>query len=434
MLLAEEKVKYLKLIDHQGPLQSAFLQAQRLIWEKSIFPSRFPPCSTFMCANCHGKPRNLCICLSCGNIFCPEHFQEHPCKNPLGIDIQTQQLFVFNPEHGRMFIFDALLDRLIISAKLAVVDGIPFSSNLDPGMPILPSHRVPIALQNICNTCWLNSILQCLMANPLVEKWFLSGKYQLSEIDSPIATVHVMFKKMFLCLNGKGNFSISEFLFCLKTLYPELNLSEQLDAQEFFLRIRTSLDDFYQAKFESKEFGNIFNWTFNVIESCEYCSFTQAHPSPESILTLPYAASNSLSEAIDHFFNGESPMKCQQCEHTSKKQYYFHSLPQTLTISLVRTSSDNRGVSNLKIEETLELNKYIDPDMKKYIDSSKYSLVAAVVRPKTGDLGHFWADVKRNGMWFQCNDNQVKQTTLDDVIHDDLILLFYLRNGFISRK
>ena len=434
MLEDEERIKYMSLFKEGAPVKKTFLHAQRLIWEKSIFPSRFPPCSAFMCATCRTKPRNLSICLSCGNVFCMEHYKEHPCKNSLGIDIKTQQLFVMDEDKGRKFIFDPLIDRLIVSAKLAVIDGMPFNSELDPKTQILPSHRMPLALYNLCNTCWLNSVMQCLMANPLVEKWFLSGKYQLDVIDTPIACVHTMLKKMFLAVNGKGNFLISDMLFCIKTLYPSYNIAEQYDAQEFFLRLKTSLDDFYKVKFESNEFEEIFSWTFNVIESCEYCSHTQAHPSPESILNLPYASSNTLSEAIAQFFNGESPMKCLQCEHTAKKQYYFHTLPQTLTIALVRTGNENKGMANIKIEEVLDLEKYVDPDVKKFVDSARYSLVASVVRPRTGDLGHFWADVKRNGQWYQCNDNNIKATDINDVLSDDLILLFYLRNGFVSRK
>lgn len=424
----------LKIFEKSGNVKNTFIQAQRLIWEKSIFPSRFLPCSAFMCTVCQTKPRNLSICLSCGNIFCLEHLAEHPCKNPFGIDIQTQQLFTFSQELGRRFIFDPRIDRLVVSAKLAVVDGMPMSANLDPQTSILPKQRTPMQLQNLGNTCWLNSILQCLMAHPLFEKWFLSGKYKLDEIDSPIAAVHKMLYKMMLATNGRGNFVISDFLFCINALYPDLNSTEQKDSQEFFMRLRTSLDDFYQAKFDSHEFGDIFNWKFHIVESCEFCDQSQTLLAPESMLMIPIATSNSLEEAISQFLSGESPMTCQSCGHSAKKQYFFHTLPQTLSVALVRTSNESRNLANIKISEVLDLDKFVEPELKRHIDGAKYSLISTVVRPKGGDLGHYLASVKRNGRWFSCNDTIIKQTDISEVLKEDVYLMFYIRNGFISRK
>ena len=70
------------------------------------------------------------------------------------------------------FIFNASIDRLIRSAKLAVIDGLPFDVELDPSEPVLIPPKL---LRNLGNTCWLNVLMHSLAVNPLLQKWFLSG-------------------------------------------------------------------------------------------------------------------------------------------------------------------------------------------------------------------------------------------------------------------
>jgi len=433
MISLEEKISYLQYFLEKTPEKSAFLQTQRLLWEKSIFPNRFPRCSTFLCSLCKGKSLNLSVCLSCGHVYCLRHFSEHSCPKTMGVDILTKQLFVWDPKMGRKFLFDALIDRLIVSAKIAVIDGIPFFSELDPPSPIFPIPRSPMQFHNLGSTCWLNSILQCLMANPLVEKYFTSGVFQIEECDSCISAVHLQLQKLFLSQNGEGSFSLNDLLFCIWAQFPDLNTPDERDCHEFFMKLRTSLEDFYSERFGSKDFSNIFNWSFSVVESCESCDQTQRMHIPESMLILPIANCSGIKESLNQFLLGESPMKCTQCGRSSRKQYYFHTLPQTLTIALSRFTED-RNIAAIQLEEVLVLDKYIEADNKVPYESVTYSLIAAVVRPKSSDSGHFRTHVKRSGNWFRCDDNIIKPVDIQEVLRDDAYLLFYIKNGFIGRQ
>ena len=178
--------------------KQTFHQVQRFLWEKSLFPERFPPCSVFLCASCNCKTRDLSFCLQCGRCFCGSHFGDHRCQPGYGVDVLSHQLFLFSPELGRRFIFNSSIDRLILSAKLAVIDGLPFDADLDPSEPVLPVLIPPMPLQNLGNTCWLNALMQCLVVNPLLQKWFLSGQVDVTQIDCPEAAVHCHMQQFFL--------------------------------------------------------------------------------------------------------------------------------------------------------------------------------------------------------------------------------------------
>jgi ubiquitin C-terminal hydrolase len=409
-----------------------FQRVQRLIWEKALFPQRFPPCSVFLCSMCNSKTRDLSFCLQCGRTFCCDHFPQHNCIPGFGVDIQTHQLFIFSLEFGRRFIFDASIDRLIIAAKLAVVDGLPLSAPLDSNGPILPIPRPPMGLINLGNTCWLNSIFQCFLVNPLLQKWFLSSSINITKIDSPEAAVHAHLCRLFLAQIHEGLFSLPDCLFSIWTLLQAFATPEQHDVHEFFMALRSKLDNYYKHKFDTEIFSTIFSWQFKVIESCESCDETRTRIENASDLMLTVAGCSSLEEAIAHFLLGSSPLKCPSCQNTCKRQYYFNTLPPTLTISLGRDRSNGRSIAPIQLSDLLLLDDFVDADKKKELGEARYALIGMAVRPGGGETGHYWANVRKSNQWYHCDDSAISQTEPDEILQQDASLLFFMRVGFVN--
>ncbi|KAH0788469.1 Clan CA, family C19, ubiquitin hydrolase-like cysteine peptidase [Histomonas meleagridis] len=409
--------------------KGTFLQVQRLLWEKSLFPSRFPPCSTFLCSQCSAKTRDLSFCLQCGRTFCGSHFQ-HNCQIPYyGVDILTQQLFVYMPSKGRRFIFDSYIDHLILSAKLAVIDGLPLTADLEPHGSIFPIRRAPMPLFNLGNTCWLNSILQCFVVNPLLQKWFLSSSLNITKIDCVEAAIHQHLCRLFLSNFGESSFSISEFVYCIWCLFPSFANQQQSDAHEFFMELRAKLDNYYQQTFETTVFSQVFNWKFTVIESCSACGQTKTYLEDATDLILCSTNCSDIMEALSQFMETSSPKPCSSCGGKDcKKQFYFNTLPPVLTISMTRIRSTDPPIP---IEEDLYLGDFVDAD-KSELNDVKYSLSSIVVRPGSGDLGHYWANVQQWGQWYKCDDYTITPITISDTCRDDACLLFYTRNGLFQ--
>ncbi|OHS94059.1 Clan CA, family C19, ubiquitin hydrolase-like cysteine peptidase [Tritrichomonas foetus] len=429
-----QSVKYLQKFKTDSPNEkSTFIQVQRLIWEKSIFPNRFYSCSVFLCSTCNCKSRDLSFCLQCGRTFCGNHIADHHCPPGFGVDIATQQLFIYEPDLGRRFIFDAYIDHLIIAAKLAVIDGIPMQVKIDNAGSIFPTRREPMPLQNLGNTCWLNSLFQCLVVNPLLQKWFLSSTINITRVECAEAAVHLHLCRLFLAQVSESTFSQADCLFAIWSLLPIFATSDQFDAHEFLMQLRTKLDDFYQQKFETSIFNGIFSWQFKVIESCENCDETRTFIDPASDLILNVGSCSSLIEAFSEFLLGASPLPCNNCQKPCKRQYFFNTLPPTLTIQLGRAQNMEKGLAAVQLVEELSLDDFVDIDKKAELGEAKYSLIGLVVRPGSGDSGHYYADVKKWGQWYRCDDNNVKAVDVSDVMQDDASLLFYVRKGFVTQ-
>lgn len=503
----QNSINYIKKFKKASKNEIAnFIQIQRLLWEKLLFPERFHPCSTYLCSLCSCKTNDLSFCLQCGQIFCKLHFDSdhHHCKPGFGVDIHTHQLFILEKDnnenessndislsnskddskykqtidkncphvkHNRRFIFDTDIDHLILSTKLSVIDGVPIQNDLEIDQvdnflsssnttknprssshssssssssqcnhsqttkmitSIFPPKYPPMPLQNFGNTCWMNSLLQCLVVNPLLQKWFLSEMINISTIDCPEAAVHCHLSRLFLAQVKAANFSMADYILAIWTMSPLFATSDQCDSHEFFMDLRTKLDSYYQKKFDSQVFSSIFNWQFTVIESCENCAETRSFLEPASDLILNIENCSSLKEALSNFLLGSSPKNCSNCQKTCKRQYFFNTLPPTLTIALVRASYSDRSVKNVQLCEELTFDDFIIGYKKKELGESLYSLVGIVVRPGSGEMGHYWANVKKWGQWYRCDDNNVSTIEFNTIMRDDACMLFYVRRGFIN--
>lgn len=488
--------EYKKMFENSSKNEKAnFIQIQRFIWEKSIFPERFHPCSTYLCSLCSCKTNDLSFCIQCGQIFCKTHFESdhHHCQSGFGIDIYTRQLFFMEEEkkendnsneandesfqnpgapeykilernshgvkHNRRFIFNAYLDHLIFSTKISVIDGVPIQNDLEIDQidnipsntrdskhsssslqhystssskmitPVFLPMYAPMPLHNFGNTCWMNSLLQCLAVNPLLQKWFLS---EVPTIDCPEAAVHNHLTRFFLAQTNSATFSMADYLIAVWTMSPSFATSSQCDSHEFFMELRTKLDNYYQKKFDSQVFSSIFNWQFTVIDSCEYCTETKSFLEPASDLILNIESCSSFDEALSNFLKRSSPKNCSNCQKACKRQYFFNTLPHTLTIALTRASYSDRSVKNVLLRENLPVDDIIIGYKKKELEESVYSLVGVVVRPGSGEMGHYWANVKKCGKWFRCDDNSVTPIDFDAIKRDDACMLFYVRRGFVN--
>ena len=97
----------------------------------------------------------------------------------------------------------------------------------------------------------------------------------------------------------------------------------------------------------------------------------------------------------------------------------------------------DKGAISIALQEELILDDFVDADKKPELGEARYSLIGMVVRPGAGETGHYWANVKRWGQWFKCDDNNnqrnVQEVELSEVLRSDACLLFFTRMGIVPQ-
>ena len=60
--------------------------------------------------------------------------------------------------------------------------------------------------------------------------------------------------------------------------------------------------------------------------------------------------------------------------------------------------------------------------------SNKYSLIATINHSGSLNAGHYWAFIKKNNLWLQCNDSSVLKVKPSTLNNTSSYVLFYVRN------
>lgn len=101
-----------------------------------------------------------------------------------------------------------------------------------------------------------------------------------------------------------------------------------------------------------------------------------------------------------------------------RKKTYLVNPPGLLILSLNRFKLDDYGTKTklnhvVKIPETLNMSRYVKEIFE--AESYDYTLESVVAHKGSTDSGHYIAYVKNNGQWYECNDNNIRETTFREM-------------------
>ncbi|CCD25339.1 ubiquitin-specific protease UBP7 NDAI_0F00200 [Naumovozyma dairenensis CBS 421] len=206
-------------------------------------------------------------------------------------------------------------------------------------------------LRNLGNTCYINSMLQCLFATRLFRDLFISSKFQSFINDSKFPNTpkisnsfNLLFKKMYL--NGGCSVVPTSFLKTCNILRPDLRIpDDQQDTQEFLMIILDRLHDELSNQQEVvNEYPNLLLYDENnlKVQNKEY-----KHWFDKNVI------GNGLSP-IDHIFSGqmENSLQCQRCGNSS----YNYSTFYVLSLAIPKPSSTTFSRSKrVKLEECINM-------------------------------------------------------------------------------
>lgn len=310
------------------------------------------------------------------------------------------------------------------------------------------SRTVGAGLCNLGNTCFLNSVLQCLLYTPPLYNYLASTNHQ-QKCKAQGFCALCMFQKhcnLVLKTNHTAVKPVS-IVHSLKAIAKPFRQGRQEDAHEFLRYFvdslqksclqgqPTNLDPHSKA---TTAIHKIFGGYHRSQVRCLECKKTSNTFDPLLDINLDIKNCPSLTKALQRSIQsdtleGDNSYACPYCKKMTRAQKRFtvHRLPNVLTIQLKRF--EYNGLFGGKINKQVNYTDHLN--MRPFMSATKgpsewYRLYAVLVHlGYSNQSGHYYCYIKNsNGTWYCMNDAQVSQVSLGTVLNQEAYLLFYIKD------
>ncbi|XP_072282021.1 ubiquitin carboxyl-terminal hydrolase 2 isoform X1 [Pyxicephalus adspersus] len=337
-----------------------------------------------------------------------------------------------------------------------------------------------VGLRNLGNTCFMNSILQCLSNTKDLRDYCLHNTYK-RDLNSKNCNTAIMeeFARLLQAMwTGSVNEVVSpmEFKSQIQRYAPRFMGYNQQDAQEF---LRFLLDGLHNEvnrvtvkpkpntqdldhladaekgrqmwkRYLEREDSRIVELFVGQLKSsltCSECGYCSTVFDPFWDLSLPIAKKSvsevSLMECIRLFtkedvLDGDEKPTCCRCKVRRKciKKFTIQKFPKILVLHLKRFSEGRIRSGKLSTYVNFPLR---DLDLREFSaehsTQATYNLCAVSNHSGTTMGGHYTAYCKNpnNGEWYTFNDSRVTAMSSSQVRSSDAYVLFYELSGPSSR-
>ena len=362
---------------------------------------------------------------------------------------------------------------------------------LRPKIHPLQAYKEPtlIGLNNIRDTCYINSILQCLNQIPSLTNYFLNDLNQEVILNnknfSQLSPSYLQLTRMLWDKNKRGSsFSPDNFMEAVGKINPLFKNGKKSDYKDFiifiidrihtelkrpikFQRYSASLNQYdrenaflnFMNKFQ-KECSIISDIFFGITETknvCLYCKNVYSSQEKDYPKCYNYEIFNCLVfplEEVRNFrnknnsvslddcffynqkterFNGENKNYCNICKKLYDSEYTssIYSSPNVLVLILKR-AKDNIYDIKLDFSEILDITQFV---LEKDIPQLIYNLIGVVTQvEQRGPNEHYIGFCKSpiNNLWYSYNDafvNLVEDVQKEIINFGVPIILFYQKSN-----
>ncbi|XP_062450621.1 ubiquitin carboxyl-terminal hydrolase 2 isoform X1 [Rhea pennata] len=328
-------------------------------------------------------------------------------------------------------------------------------------------------LRNLGNTCFMNSILQCLSNTKELRDYCLQNQY-LRDLNNNSRTRTALmseFAKLIQLLwtsSPNDCVSPSEFKTQIQRYAPRFVGYNQQDAQEFLrflldglhgevnrvlVRPRASTDTLdhlpddeksrqmwrrYQER-EDSRIGDLFVGQLKSSLTCSECGYCSTAFDPFWDLSLPIPKKGygevTLMDCLRLFtkedvLDGDEKPTCCRCKARTRctKKFSIQKFPKILVLHLKRFSEARIRTSKLTTFVNFQLK---DLDLREFASQScnhaVYNLYAVSNHSGTTMGGHYTAYCKSpvSSEWHSFNDSRVTPMSSSHIRSSDAYLLFY---------
>ncbi|EFN66632.1 Ubiquitin carboxyl-terminal hydrolase 2 [Camponotus floridanus] len=329
-------------------------------------------------------------------------------------------------------------------------------------------------LRNIGNTCFMNSVIQCLSnTRPLLE--YLLNEQYLADINTTTSSMKGALIKAFSQVihelwevGGDHVVNTTALKSQIQRFAPRFMGYSQQDAQEFLRylleglhedvnRVTTKLPpihgdipdsytDMQKAveswkrylRSEDSMIVDVFVGQLRSSLHCTSCDHVSVTLDPFWDLSLPIPGRSGtvkLSQCLEHFtreevLDGDEKPTCSKCQMRRKctKSFSIQKFPKILVIHLKRFSPMERfrGKLNVMVDfplTGLDLSAFAAPR----VPGCTYNLYGVANHSGTTYSGHYTAYCKHpySGEWHEYNDSRVSVVSSRSVVSSEAYVLFY---------
>ncbi|OWR48455.1 ubiquitin carboxyl-terminal hydrolase 36 like protein [Danaus plexippus plexippus] len=341
------------------------------------------------------------------------------------------------------------------------------SKNGDEGLPkpkrvFFPVEKVQLGwqsawaagagMQNVGNTCYLNSTLQALFHVPAFANWLVSDCTHAEKCNQEEACVICGMRATLMATQKSGGAAIKPWQVYskLRLICKHLTPGRQEDAHEFLRYLVEAMEKCYLSRLinadkldqYSKEttplnqiLGGYLRSTVRCL-ACHHLSTTYQHFQD---LLLDIRKHSTLDEALDSFFSRERledlGYKCEACNKkvSATKQFFIERAPMVLCIALKRFSLAGGKLSkHVQFRKKINLNKYIYN--KNNPHQLSYKLVSLVTHlGPSQNSGHYTAIGQApNSNYYQFDDSCVRPIPLSAVLGTNAYIMFFEKDNTIE--
>lgn len=386
------------------------------------------------------------MCLQCG--FCG-------CWNNGHFNIHMKSeghVFGMNSSNGYLFCFHC--DRYI-----ANVDAINNAHLARYWEEISEGTRVPLVgnadglmgLANMGSTCFMSSILQCILHNPYMVNYLMNRSHSNNcKIRLASDCITCALEQMVTDFYGNRESRATGFvglLTCSWQINENLAGYSQQDAHEFlqFVMNRLHTDYVHTHHTDGKDRAcnciahNVFQGSLRSTIICNGCNqYSKETIDPFMDLSLDIVNKGTLDECLANFHKREQlhdfNYQCENCTVSEgvTKKLTINKLPLVCVLQLKRFEHSLNGTSR-KLDQFIEYPRYLD--MQEYCSNGSpegipvitYELAGIISHIGTVNEGHYISYVRTSGdSWFKFNDSIITPMDEEEVFKQQAYLLFYI--------